>query len=418
MDTDKKRLSAHDKITLQALILKEDSSLSSCAKRLGCDKSTIYRELKRYCVVKVGARSPYRCSNGANCLESKDTTSFKCSECSKYKEVMCDKLKRFPYVCNTCNSKAYCLHTKKYYDFEVSVTKSAKVKVKSRQRISLSAEEIKEFTDILLKGFNNGQSINHIYQDNEKLHKLSQRSIRRYIHNGYINIPLYKLPMIRHRDKGGNRPQRRAIRQSLIGRLYSDFSLAKTNNKLGNVIQIDSVEGKREDKQCLLTIFIPEMKFMIARLYKRSSSATSVKDTLFELLSGGPLSFVNSILTDNGVEFQKITELETNGTLNNLKIYFCDPYCSWQKGSIEKNHEFIRKIIKKGVSLDGYTQDDIDLLFSHINSYHRDSLKETPYQLFKDRYGVSVLNKLGIKEIEASNVNLSPSLLRGLVQLQ
>ena len=31
-------------------------------------------------------------------------------------------------------------------------------------------------------------------------------------------------------------------------------------------------------------------------------------------------------------------------------IFYCDPYCFWQKGACEKNHEYIRYIRPKGSS--------------------------------------------------------------------
>ena len=36
-------------------------------------------------------------------------------------------------------------------------------------------------------------------------------------------------------------------------------------------------------------------------------------------------------------------------------VFFCDPNASWQKGSIEKNHEYIRYVLPKGTSFAGLT---------------------------------------------------------------
>ena len=38
------------------------------------------------------------------------------------------------------------------------------------------------------------------------------------------------------------------------------------------------------------------------------------------------------------------------------KIFYCNPNSSWQKGRIEKNHEYIRYVIPKSQSLDHYKQ--------------------------------------------------------------
>ena len=44
-------------------------------------------------------------------------------------------------------------------------------------------------------------------------------------------------------------------------------------------------------------------------------------------------------------------------------VFYCNPYCSSQKGSCEKNHEFFRYIEPKYHSLDHLTQDKVDLIF-------------------------------------------------------
>lgn len=57
------------------------------------------------------------------------------------------------------------------------------------------------------------------------------------------------------------------------------------------------------------------------------------------------------ILTDNGSEFKKpeSLELDTEGN-KRTKIFYCNPMASYQKPHVEKNHEYIRYIIPKGIS--------------------------------------------------------------------
>jgi IS30 family transposase len=80
---------------------------------------------------------------------------------------------------------------------------------------------------------------------------------------------------------------------------------------------------------------------------------------------------------------------------------------------IEKNHEYIRYIVPKGAPFDGYTQEDISLMMSHINNTARDSLNGcTPYQLSRLLFGSSRLEKLSIFEIDPDHVILKPALLK------
>jgi len=94
-------------------------------------------------------------------------------------------------------------------------------------------------------------------------------------------------------------------------------------------------------------------------------------------------------------------------------VFYCDSYCSWQKGSIEKNHEFIRYIIPQGRSFDALKQSDVDRMINHINSYPRLSLNNnTPYRVAELLIGKEFLEKLGYYEIPVDEVILKPSLLK------
>ena len=81
--------------------------------------------------------------------------------------------------------------------------------------------------------------------------------------------------------------------------------------------------------------------------------------------------------------------------------------------TIEVNHEFIRRISPKGKSFNERSQEDIDLMMSHINSYKRKRLNnQSPYTAFSLFYGSEIPQKLGIEEIPADEVRISPELLK------
>jgi IS30 family transposase len=116
------------------------------------------------------------------------------------------------------------------------------------------------------------------------------------------------------------------------------------------------------------------------------------------------------ILTDNGSEFPnpKLLEFDALGR-RRTRIFYCDPYASFQKPNVALNHEFIRKILPKRTSFDKLTQGDIDLMMSHINSYSREKLNnQSPYELFGFLYGFGVLERLGQRKIPANEIILRP----------
>ena len=94
-------------------------------------------------------------------------------------------------------------------------------------------------------------------------------------------------------------------------------------------------------------------------------------------------------------------------------IFYCDPSAAWQKGIIEKNHQYIRYVLPKGSSFNELTQEEVNKLMSNINSTSRDILNgNTPYKAIQLILDEEKINKLGVIEIEPDEVNLSPKLLK------
>ncbi|MEG0963718.1 MAG: IS30 family transposase, partial [Lachnospiraceae bacterium] len=121
------------------------------------------------------------------------------------------------------------------------------------------------------------------------------------------------------------------------------------------------------------------------------------------------------ILTDNGSEFSNPKAIEYRETtpLWRTKVYYCDAGSPFQKGACEVNHELIRRILPKGTSFDQLTQEDVNLMMNHINSYKRKKLNNrSPYETFSFYHGEEVLQKLGCKPVAAGDIMLKPALLK------
>ena len=119
------------------------------------------------------------------------------------------------------------------------------------------------------------------------------------------------------------------------------------------------------------------------------------------------------LLADRGAEFEifKLFEKDPNGE-DRLRIFYCDPMQSSQKPHVENNHNFVRDVIPNGRSMVGLTQDDIDLMFSHINSTPRKSMKgRTPFEAFCFYYGHDLAELFGVRHVAPDDVVLKPSLI-------
>jgi len=95
------------------------------------------------------------------------------------------------------------------------------------------------------------------------------------------------------------------------------------------------------------------------------------------------------------------------------KVYYCDAGCHHQKGSIEVNHELIRRVLPKGVTFDNLTQEKIGIMMNHINSYSRLKLgNKTPFEAFEFYYGSELFEKLGYKQVEKIRLLLTRNYLK------
>ncbi len=98
-------------------------------------------------------------------------------------------------------------------------------------------------------------------------------------------------------------------------------------------------------------------------------------------------------------------------------MFYTRPYTATDKPLVERNHEYIRRIVFKGESFDGLSQEQVDLMMSHVNSYARASLMKgdapcrTPYERFVFEFGEKIAEKLGIVQIPLKDVTLRPELL-------
>ena len=94
-------------------------------------------------------------------------------------------------------------------------------------------------------------------------------------------------------------------------------------------------------------------------------------------------------------------------------VFYCDPMASWQKGRLERNHEFIRYILPKGHPFDKLSRQSVVLMMNHINSTTRASLNgRTPFELASLLLPSQLLTWVGASLVPHDDVILNPGLLK------
>lgn len=408
--------------------LNQGMTFKEIAKFLSKDPTTIAKEIKKHRTRKEPSRfngcgnickNRYACRRKNVCGRNCNYLCFKCSRCNNYcsdfQEDICISLTQAPYVCNSCASKGACRLVKYYYRALPSYQQYKHTLSTSRQGINLTDDELCELDNIVSPLIKQGQTIAHIYQ-NQNL-KCSRSSLYNYIDQSLLSAKNIDLPRrVRYPIKRKSKrtpPKDNTIRK---GRTYEDFQNYLQDNPDTQVVEMDTVEGTKGGK-VLLTMLFRSSKLMLAFILndKTRDSVLKVFNYLESILGNDLFEKTFPvILTDNGVEFSNPLSLEFNyDGIGRTRIFFCNPGASYQKGAIEKNHEFIRYVIPKGTSMDNLTQQDIDLMINHINSLTRPSLNNaTPYDLAQILLDKEVLKKLNLKKVAANEIQLKPKLLK------
>ena len=73
---------------------------------------------------------------------------------------------------------------------------------------------------------------------------------------------------------------------------------------------------------------------------------------------------MKTLTLDNDILFQMHKVLEK---LLNVKIYFCHPYHSWEKGSVENANRYIRRFLPKGTDLSRVSNKEIQEIEQYLN---------------------------------------------------
>lgn len=423
-----KHLTMSERIEIYSL-LKQDVSIRKIAKALNRDPTTIAKEIKKHLEVKetgCGGRPFNQCKNSDKCLKSGVcgaefcyTFCYKCNRCNLYckdfEEQVCERLVKAPYCCNGCPKMRSCHYRKKVYRANIAHSEYKRNLSESRKGFYIRKAEAKRIEQIISQPILHGQSIHHVYLAHKDELTISERSIYTYIDGGVFNLKNIDLPRkVRYRVRK-KQTEPKIDRHCREGRTYEDY-IAYIKENPSAIVQMDTVKGGISGK-VLLTLHFVTCKFMLAIL-RDANTSKSVIQAINQLdVTLGREKFKELfpvLLTDNGCEFSNPVRIEAdlNGEMR-TRVFYCDRNRPDQKGSIEVTHEFIRRIIPRGQSLECYTQEDINLMMSHINSYGRKRLNDiSPYDMFTLLYGQGTAELLGIQKIPYDQINLTPNLLK------
>ena len=144
---------------------------------------------------------------------------------------------------------------------------------------------------------------------------------------------------------------------------------ANLRSKVGH-LESDLMEGSHTSKDTVSVTI--DRKALAVYLDKLPNKEAKIRaEGLNERLNKLPFSLQKTVTLDNGSEnahHEKITK--EHGT----RIYFCNPYHSWEKGTVENTIGLVRQYVPKGTNLSEVTQGDLNTIAWELNNRPRKKL--------------------------------------------
>lgn len=110
------------------------------------------------------------------------------------------------------------------------------------------------------------------------------------------------------------------------------------------------------------------------------ATAAHVLQAFSDKLNGVASPMRQSLTYDRGREMAEHARLTQN---TGMRVYFCDPYSPWQRGSNENTNGLLRQYFPKGTDLSGYTQEQLDAVADELNGRPRMTLGySTPLEVY------------------------------------
>lgn len=333
----------------------------------------------------------------------------------------CPNLSKYPYVCNFCKNKGGCRKNKLYYHSNIAQQHYENTLKTSREGVDIIPEIVEEIEQSIIPLIKEKkQSVNQVYINHSDVLYFTKPTFYKYINIGVLSLSNLDLPKkVKYKKRKHNKSNENKRKLAILkGRKYEDYLSFVSKHPKMNICQMDTVEGNKGSRKVLLTIIDVETHFMFIRLLNQKDikSVNNAWDNFKHNLNSKQYSkLFKIVLTDNGSEFLDPLHIEYDyNTGRKLSyVFYCKPYSSWQKGCIEKNHEYIRKIFPKGTNFDNFTDEQIQKLEDIINNIPRDSLKgNSPYNLFTKKYP-DILEVFNISYISPDDVTLTKESVLG-----
>ncbi len=230
---------------------------------------------------------------------------------------------------------------------------ASKAEHKSRQKRKRSKiqcmkvamdRELKEFVTANIEDHQSPEAISgRIKKVDKHIKYASAKAIYKFVHSVHgrkIEKHLYGKAV---KKKGG--PKRGAQKASDKSKTMIDKRPKSVEKRLKfGHFEGDFIESGKDGRGSLLVLVERKTRYPFIA-YTEDRTTEHINNLMAEMLES---VLVKSITLDNDLSFQKHEELSE---LLETTVFFCHPYCSYEKGSVENRNKAVRRYAKKGCDL-------------------------------------------------------------------
>lgn len=344
-----KQLTYKERVKIEHMIndqLEEDGKIncSKIAKKLGRNRSTIWREIKKNKEIVVTNVTKMYCIN------------------KKQKDI------NIKYISDDAQNKAEEKRMRK-----ANARKKLANDEKLRKEVNRLLVEKKKSPDVVAHLINKDPTIGAT---------ISTNTIYDGIRQELLEVKVKDRKRMKSNSRRIKENTRKPVPESKKERsieLRPDY--INNREEFGH-FEMDLVLGKRGlNKNCLLTLTERLTRYeIIIKLKNKTSEEVlrAIKD-MYKHLGNYSSEIFKSITTDNGSEFSCYEDIEKALVTS---VYFCHPGASYEKGTNERHNGMIREYIPKGSDISEYDAEYLDYVADRMNdlerkilNYHTPSMK-------------------------------------------
>ena len=139
--------------------------------------------------------------------------------------------------------------------------------------------------------------------------------------------------------------------------------VANMRQRIGD-LELDAILSCRTSKSALQVLVDRKSRKVFLKKVDNLESENYIKTLSYRIHCDIPV--IHSMTSDNGTEHAQFHQIESS---LDIEWFFCHPYCSSERGTVENRNRAIRKFFPKGTNFDEIPDEYITFVEDYINNY-------------------------------------------------